>query len=254
MKKNILSFLIISLFKVIFSFAQEITITGIIYDKTGIVSHANIINTVSKNGSFSNDAGAFSIKTKLGEQLEFTSIQHHKKIIIITEQILKLKILEVELELKDYLLNEVEIKKTSLTGILTIDTKFAKETKREEVMKRLGFNPYFKKKSAIDRQLHTASSSSGFLPLGLFINALSGRLKLLKKQKELAENEKKMDYIKRKYNRHLIQNLKIDSLNINRFIYFLHLDKDFKQKFSEKELIFIPFLKKQAIIFKKDSL
>lgn len=235
-------------------FGQELTIHGVIKDKSGPVLNANIINKTKNTGSFSDDSGNFSIRVSKGDELEFSSIQHHKKSIEISDEILTQKTVLIQMHLKDYLLDEVEIKKTPLLGVLSVDSKFAKETKREEIMKRLGFNPYIKKKSAIDRKLQSTYSSSGIVPIGLLINALSGRLKLLKKQKELAENEKKMDYINKNFRFHIINDLKVDSTNVDRFIYFLHLDKKFNSVYNKGDMSLIPFLKEQSILFKKDSL
>ncbi|CAL2086933.1 carboxypeptidase-like regulatory domain-containing protein [Tenacibaculum sp. 190524A05c] len=254
MKKKSLLLFIITLTKGVLLHSQEITIKGKVEDNVGIVKNVNILNTESKKGIFSDDEGYFSLKVKLGDKLEFTSIQHYKKEVYIDLNTIKTKALNIKLQSKDYLLDEVEIKKTLLSGTLAVDTKFAKETKREEVMKNLGFNPYIKKKSQIERKIHTASTSSGIIPLGLLINTLSGRMRVLKKQREIAENETKMTYIDKNYRTHIIHDLKIDSINVDRFIYFMHLDKNFKEVYKKGDMKLIPFLKEQAILFKRDSL
>lgn len=233
---------------------EQKTIHGTLIDAIGIVSNAHIINTTTNQGTFSDDEGNFSIKASLNDTIEITSIQHHTKNIIIANVILKTGRLDIRLHPKDYLLDEVEIKKTMLSGTLVTDVKQVKETKREEVMKNLGFNPYPKKISQIDRKIMSASSSGGIIPIGLIINTITGRLKKLKQEKKLLENEKKMQYIEKTYSKHIIHKLKIDSLKLSKFIYFLHLDKDFKKVYDKGDMKLIPFLKEQANLFKQDSL
>ncbi|CAM1343729.1 carboxypeptidase-like regulatory domain-containing protein [Tenacibaculum amylolyticum] len=251
MQKLLLYLILITTFQ---SFGQRIEITGTLSDKTGKIINAHIVNITSQQGTFSDDNGNFSIKVQLNDELKITSVQHHTKNITVANVFLKQKKIDIQLHLKDYLLDEVEIKRTNLSGILTSDIKGAKETKREEVMKNLGFNPYVKKKSQIEREIYGASTSAGLIPLDLIINTFSGRMAMLKKKKMLLENEQKMQAIERKYRSHITLQLKIDSTDVARFIYFVHQHKDFKKIYQKGDFDLIPFLKEQALLFKKDSL
>ncbi|WP_442266364.1 hypothetical protein ACSIGC_01220 [Tenacibaculum sp. ZS6-P6] len=107
--RNLLTILFISLSPVIAIAQKTITIDGIIKDKTGTVSNAHILNRNTKKGTISNDNGKFEIKVQINDILEISTIQHYKRIITITNEILKSKKLDCEVFLKSNLLNEVEV-------------------------------------------------------------------------------------------------------------------------------------------------
>ncbi|WP_442266365.1 hypothetical protein ACSIGC_01225 [Tenacibaculum sp. ZS6-P6] len=234
-----------------YSQSKRIEISGSLSDTTGKVVNAHIINTTSKQGTFSDENGNFVLPVKLGDELKITSIQHEEENLIIANVIIKNKRLELVLILKDYLLEEVEVKKTYLSGTIGTDAKIIKKSEEQLLMEKLGFNPFPKKIPQIDREIFTASSSAGPVPLDLIINTLSGRIAKLKKKKKLLENEQKMDAIEKTHKMYIIHQLKIDSTDLSRFIYFCHLDSDFKKISKSNEFGMIEFLQKQAKLFKK---
>ncbi len=252
MQKLLLFYLFIQV-NLCFSQDKRIEVIGSLSDKIGQVVNAHILNKTSKKGTFSDDNGSYTIKVKLGDELEITSIQHHTQKITIANIIIKTKKLNISLHLKDYLLDEVAIKKTELSGILIADSKNIKRSDREKVMENLGFNPHVKKIPQIDRKIYTASSSAGLIPLDLIINTITGRIGLLKKEKKLLEKEQKMKVIENLYGKLIIQQLKIDSTEVARFIYFAHFDKNFDKAFKSNDLKLINFLQKQAELFKKEK-
>ncbi|CAM1343730.1 hypothetical protein [Tenacibaculum amylolyticum] len=114
------TFLIILLYSINIS-CQEVTIKGTLRDALGPVINAHIINLDTKKGTFSDDSGIFSIKVKFGQKLQITSIQHHEFTVIINEQIIQSKTLDTKLYLRDHVLEEVEIKRRTLFGLLKRD-------------------------------------------------------------------------------------------------------------------------------------
>lgn len=102
-------------------FSQDINVQGTLRDPLGPVINAHIINLNSKNGTFSDGSGKFTIKGKLGQKLQITSIQHHELIITIDEQMIQSKTIDIKLYLRDYVLEEVEIKRRTLFGLLKRD-------------------------------------------------------------------------------------------------------------------------------------
>ncbi|CAM1343727.1 peptidase associated/transthyretin-like domain-containing protein [Tenacibaculum amylolyticum] len=253
--------LLLFLFLTTCIFAQRISITGTLSDKLGKVVNAHIVNTTNQQGTFSDDEGNFSIKVQLNDVLEITSVQHHTQKITIANIIIKHKKLTVYLHLKDYLLNEVEVKKTDLSGTLTTDAAEIKKSKREEVMENLGLNPFAKKLSPIERKIHTATDGGLFkyyvfaatLSVDNIINAVSGRTKKLKNEKKLLDNETKLKAIENTYSDYINNDLKIDANDISRFIYFAHFDKGFEEAYTNGDIAIIKFLKQQALLFKKDT-
>ncbi len=237
----------------LFSYSQNkrIEISGTISDKLGKVVDAHVINISSKQGTFTNENGNFTIPAKLGDQIKITSIQHEDVEVIVAGITMKNKKLDLKLDLKEYILDEVEVQKTYLSGSLSTDSKHIKKSDKQMLMENLGFNPFPKKLSQIDREIYTASTSGGLIPLDLIINTLSGRLKSLKKKRELLENEKRMIAVENKYKPMIINQLKIDSIEVSSFLYFCHFDNDFKDVYYKSEFEMIEFLQKQAKLFKK---
>ncbi len=240
--------------------AQRIEITGVLNDKLGKVVDAHIVNKTSNQGTFSKLNGEFSIKVKPNDILEITSVQHHTKEIVFSNELLQNNKLTIFLYLRDYLLEEVEVKRTDLSGLLTTDAKNIGKSDRQEMMENLGFNPFPKKMSKIDREIKTAYAGGVQIGLGAMvsldylINSMSGRIDMLEKQKKLLENEKKLQYIENTYRNYITKNLKIDSLDVARFIFFSHFDNKFEESYNGGDVKIISFLKKQAVLFKKDSL
>ncbi|WP_299677995.1 hypothetical protein [uncultured Tenacibaculum sp.] len=106
--------------------AQEtITLEGIIKDTTGTIPNAHILNRNTKKGTISDDNGTFEIVVQVNDILEISTIQHYKRIITITTEILNSKKLECEVFLKSNLLNEVEVTNGDLFSAFqkTIDPK-----------------------------------------------------------------------------------------------------------------------------------
>ena len=237
----------------LYSQNKRIEISGTLSDKLGKVVDAHVINITSKQGTFTNINGNYTIPAKLGDEIKITSIQHNDLNVVVAGINIKTKKLDLELNLKEYILEEVEVKKTYLTGNLGSDAKEVKKSDKQTVMENLGFNPFPKKLSQIDREIYTASTSGGLIPLDLIINTLSGRLKLLKKKRELLENEKRMIAVENKYKPMIINQLKIDSTEVSNFLYFCHFDKDFKNVYYKSEFEMIEFLQKQVKLFKKSK-
>ncbi|AUC15166.1 hypothetical protein BTO06_08450 [Tenacibaculum sp. SZ-18] len=240
--------------------AQRIEVSGTLNDKLGKVADAHIVNKTSNQGTFSKLNGEFSLKVKPNDIIEITSVQHHTKEIVFNNTLLLNNKLDIFLYLRDYLLEEVEIKRTDLSGLLTTDAKTIGKSDRQEMMENLGLNPFPKKMSKIDREIKTAYAGGVQIGLGAIvsldylINSMSGRIEMLEKQKKLLENEKKLKYIENTYRNYITNNLKIDSLDVARFIFFSHFDKQFQESYNGGDVKIISFLKKQAVLFKKDSL
>ncbi|WP_442266366.1 hypothetical protein ACSIGC_01230 [Tenacibaculum sp. ZS6-P6] len=247
------------LFFSILSYSQNkrIEISGTLSDSSGKVIDAHIINITSKQGTFSDEAGNFVIPVKLGDELKITSIQHKEENLIVANVIIKNKRLDLTLFLKDYLLEEVEIKETYLSGRLGTDAKIIGKSDRQKVMENLGINPFPKKLSKIEREIKTAYAGgiqynliSVTVSVDYVINSISGRIDKLEKQKEILDNNDKLEKLKSTYKSYIINDLKIDSTEVSRFLYFSHFDNGFKNAYDNGNLDLILFLKKQAQLYK----
>ncbi|WP_348742096.1 hypothetical protein [Tenacibaculum sp. 190524A05c] len=229
-KKLFISFLFTIMSVFTYSYGQEITIHGRVIDKIGIVSNVNILNTTSKKGTFSDDLGFFSIKVSLGTELEFTSIQHYKKVVVIDHNILTTQSITIELYLKDNLLEEVNVSNKKMFG--TFKRNVTQSTRDIAVVKSRGAldfsdikikeNKNYHKATTLNRELNNitdptqrfegASLGGAFIPFG----------SILKRRKQKKKFEFKRNFpsliLKELGERFFFKELKIPE---NKFYHFL---------------------------------
>ncbi|WP_299708635.1 hypothetical protein [uncultured Tenacibaculum sp.] len=253
--QKLLLYLILLCSLLSYSQNKRIEITGMLSDKLGKVVDAHVINITSKQGTFTNINGEYTIPAKLGDEIKITSIQHHDLNVVVAGISIKSKKLDLLLNLKEYVLEEVEVKKTYLSGNLGTDSKEIKKSDKQAVMENLGFNPYPKRLTKIEREIKTAYAGGIQYGLGVvasldyIINSASGRIDKLEKQKELLDNDSKLKQLKVTYKDYIVNELKVDSTKISRFLYFAHFDDNFTEAYKKGNLELIQFLKNQAQLF-----
>lgn len=133
--KTHLIFTVLLLTQKLIASEQQYTITGTIKDNIGVVPNAHIINLDSREGTYTDAFGNFSITAKKGDTLKFSSIQHYSKIIAVSKEILEKEINTIFLARKTYTLEEVELKQHSLSGNLLIDIK---QTPKDTITELVG--------------------------------------------------------------------------------------------------------------------
>ncbi len=106
-------------------FAQKsnVFLKGMVRDSLNLIKDVHVINLNTLKGTYSNDYGQYRITVSLGDTLEFTSVQFETIKKIITDRIFFSKKLNLILKNKNYVLNEVTVKKHDLIGDLRIDRK-----------------------------------------------------------------------------------------------------------------------------------
>ena len=106
-------------------FAQKsnVFLKGMVRDSLNLIKDVHVINLNTLKGTYSNDYGQYRITVSLGDTLEFTSVQFETVKKIITDRIFFSKKLNIILKNKNYVLNEVNVKKHDLIGDLSIDRK-----------------------------------------------------------------------------------------------------------------------------------
>jgi hypothetical protein len=184
---------LILLFGVIKASAQTVEITGKI-TATGEVDGIHIINKTASRFSISNSNGHFIIPAKLNDTILFSGISYQPKEIVVTKLIISSKQMLVYLEELVTALDEVVVGKV-LTGDLTFDLNNA-ELKRDLDFYDLGIPGYTGKlKTQTERRLYEATSGGGLIPVGLIINAITGRTKRLKEFVKLEKLDNCLDKI-----------------------------------------------------------
>ena len=232
--------------------AQRSTlITGHLKDSIGSISNATILNLSTKRGTISNDEGVFEIRVRLGDSLRFSSVQHITKIIYISKTIFTRKKLAIQLLIQTTVLEAFELKKHDLSGRLGIDVqKVIKEDAISAVTLGLP-NAGRKKMKKVDREIYTATTSSGGISFDHILNTLSGRIKMLRKKKVIVEEDIDVQVLLKQYNYDLEKNFNIQKENTTRFLYFCRTDRMFNKTLFTDEFALIKFLEEKAIEFNK---
>ncbi len=136
MLKKIILLFIAFLYTVPFWGQNSIEISGIVTDSLGVVKNAHIINLQTNIGAFSKDDGSFTLPVKLGDSLKISSVQHKTDFVIIGGFSIKTKRINIFLQNLIYELDEFELKKHNLLGILGIDQKNVPTDKRDSILRK----------------------------------------------------------------------------------------------------------------------
>jgi len=223
--KNNIILLLILLFITQFITAQgsaEKWVKGLITSDAIPLEGINIINTSSKFNSVSDQYGNFSILTKEGDILSFSSVNYKPLRKIINKQEFKSGSIVINLTTMSIELNEVFVNKYP-----------------EISAENMGIIPRNQVKlSPAERKLYTATSGTDVL-----LNYLSGRTKMLKK--ELAVERKQVFIAKLEFlfeDKYYIETLKIPEGLIRGFQYYCVEDADFVNALKSKDKTMSMFL------------
>jgi hypothetical protein len=136
MIKKLLTFFFFFLL-VLNTYSQEknVLVTGKVLDSLGGLKNVTIINLQTKQGTSSNNNGAFRIFLKLGDSLKASSIQHLTKTITVSKYNIDNKTITIFLKPKVYQLDEFELKKHNLSGSLGTDSKGVSINKKDSLLR-----------------------------------------------------------------------------------------------------------------------
>lgn len=128
----------LSIFLICFSLNsqnKEKLIFGKVIDSIGAVENANVINLRSNKGTFTNENGEFKMIAALGDSLRISSIQYITSFIIVNKFSLDKKKMEIYLKTATQVLDEFEIKRNKLLGILGIDGKSVPKNVQDSLLR-----------------------------------------------------------------------------------------------------------------------
>jgi hypothetical protein len=209
----------------IFGFAQS---TELVFLKGKLVcsiknlSDVNVTNLRSETTTVSVN-GDYSMFVKVGDTIQFSSIQIETKKVIIQESDLAKSLFVSSLEPKVIPLDEVEIKEYKNINAVSLGI----------------LDKPAKKYTVAERRLYAASSS----PLDGLLNAISGRTDLLKKELEVEKKEmllKKIEYLfKEDY---FTENLKIPKDYVRGFCYYAVEDPKLIEALNSKNKMMARFI------------
>ncbi len=227
--------------------AQETVkkIEGVIVNENNDVSGVHILNISSDKATITNLNGHFSIPAKLNDTLVFSAVQFKKETIVVSEIIMALNVLTVELETIVMELDEVILNKSTLVtskslGLPNADVKVLPQSERMLYDADHGEFVYY---YAIGLSINVNKT----------LNKISGRTNMLKKRVARDQKYARSQAIRNSYADSIFTtDLKIPALKIEEFMLFCETDENFNNISKAKnDFIVWDFLTKKSIEFKK---
>lgn len=226
---------------------------------TGDASPANISvqNTNTQKGTFTNEDGEFIIAVAPEDRLLFSGVQYQDFTVIVDENVVKNKKLNITLNEGVNELKEVIVKPYDLTGDVEIDVKRLKtndlnlpEQTSKNMTETFGYEFTPDKNSKVENDAMQPYEIKNGLNLVNIFKAVMKSNKGKKRQGKISDEQ-----LRAMYNNHFFKdNLNIDRQNINDFIYYAQ-DHGMNSKLLREgnELDFIQFLIDQSKAYKKQQ-
>lgn len=234
------------------SFSQEeILLKGKINADSLQESTIHIINYTAQTGTVNSSSGNFHISVKENDVLWFTSVQYKKVEIQISPEIFKTGYLEVSLKEEINELAEVNISNHKLTGIISTDLSNINTVNKYDLGVPMSNKP---PPTQEERRIYTATrSAGGILSVDYVINVLSGRLKKLKNEKEIADLKilvsKGIELLPLSF---FVEEMGLKEEEIINFFYYCTEHPDYKKLLKgSNKLALIEFYQDQLVFYKK---
>jgi len=240
--------------------SQTVEIQGKIESNVDL-ENIHVINKTARVYTITNKLGDFTIKAKLKDTIVFSSIQTQLKAIVIDDEMLKNRTIEVNLEEQVNQLDEVTVGKI-LTGDLLSDIN---NTEGEPPINFFDVGiPGYTGKPATQSERRLAEASGfnakaggslggvgGSVSLNPIINAITGRTKMLRQRVEIEAKEELMYRIKARLSKDFLMSNPLEEDNVMDFFYYCADDKNFekacKNQTDFKILIFLRMKYRQYI-------
>ncbi len=193
------------------------------------LGEVNIFNLRSETATNSNEIGNYSLFVKVGDTLEFKSLQIETQKIVIREADLTKSILVTNLVPKTIDLAEVEIKDNSninAVSLRILDKPAKKYTPAERRLKTA---------SDMDFTPSVGLMSGGSFGVDPIINAITGRTAMLKKEVEVERKERLIVKIENQFkSNYFTKKLKIPEEYVKGFLYYIVDDAKLITYINEK--------------------
>jgi len=193
---------------------QQLQILGKIQNEHLPVQDVIITNISTGEFSESNDNGEFKIKGSAGDTLNFSHIAFSSFNEKLTDVILALEVLNIQVSDKVNTLDEVTVNafpNINAVSLRFVDHKAVELTPNERRLQTAGdFKP-----------IHLLAILGGSLPLDPILNKISGRTDKLKKLVKFDQDEDYFDFIIDNQSDFIKTTLNISKEEFNRFIYVL---------------------------------
>lgn len=201
---------------------------GRILEEGAPVPNVHVVNLSSEAATITTEEGFFQLPVREGDTLLISAIRYQRKTLRVTRQILEASLLEIPMEPFVNELDEVVLWPYNLSGDL--DRDLSNVPVEEPVTAHsLGLpNASAKRRTQAERQLIEATTGSGLIPLNPFLNALSGRTRMLKKRLARDRAYALTEEVRSRYPDSLFAGeLGIPVVRIPDFMYFCEVDSAF---------------------------
>lgn len=228
MKK--ISFLFCTLLFSVFSFSQEVELSGTVYANSDIEG-IHIINRTSQRFATTNNKGEFTISAKFNDTILVSSVRYKQKLLLVSRTNISTRSLKIYLDEHVNELDKVVVGKV-LTGALDSDIENEGEERPMDFYD-VGIPGFVgKRKTQKERKLYEADHGKFYafpftLNTNKILNALSGRTKRLKEHVRLEKNNVLVYRVRAKVGDMFFNTHSLDEDRRMDFFFFCSDDPDF---------------------------
>ena len=226
---------------------QTKTVTGNVVNEALDGVEVTIVNIGLGVGTVTDINGIFTIPVRMGDTLNVSAISYATKKIKISKDHLIKGTISIELNTKITELAEVLISDSDLTGDLQKDMAAIALKKTTITASELGLPENARPTmTAEERRYYSATAGAG--PVGMLINAITGRTKMLKKHLEISKLQAKIERNRDKFTTSFyVESLGIPESLIEDFVYYVLEDPKSNDYLSSKTVLeLLDFMKLKA--------
>lgn len=220
-----------------FAFAQE-PIKGTVMNASNDqpLENVNIVNLNQVVGAITDEEGKFEIKAEVNDTLYFSYLGFRSIRVRVTNDWLKYGNVKVKMTEIGMALEEVTVNSVKLTGYLEIDAKNIPiyDNHRYSISGlNTGYEGGDHSPSAVTKTLRSLSN-----PADLVYNLFGKRPKQMRKLRQMKEDEKIRDLLRRKFDREtLMALLQVNRSEIEEILNHCNYSKDFMKTANDLQIL-----------------
>lgn len=201
------------------------------------INAISVYNHRSESATTTNENGSYTMFVKVGDTLEFKSVQVEAKKIVIEKEDLTKKILVTTLTPKVIALDEVEIKQYKEINAVSLGILEKPAKKYTPAERKL------KTASDFDATASAGLMAGGSIGLDPILNAISGRTTMLKKEVGVERKERLMLKVENQFGPdYFTETLKIPKEYVKGFWFYIVEDAKFTTAMNAKNKTMAKFL------------
>ncbi len=194
---------------------------------------ANILNLNSVNGTSTDNKGNFNILAKVNDTLIISYVGYESIKLKVTNDLLKIDLIEVALHEKPEKIKEVVVKSTKLIGVLEVDINQVPK----ERFTRVKLNGV-KQTYEVNKPKKVSLLSKIFNPVDAVYNLFGKKPKNLRKLKKLKKEDKLRDMFAGKFDREvMMEYLEMNREELTKLLSNCNYSDYFIKKASDLQLI-----------------